>query len=144
MLSAGFDDVLSAWQRVEALSRMKALPDFQPLAEAFTRAGNIVAKAPAIDAKEIDADLFEDDSERVLWKQGMAVREKVERALAGHDYDAALQEMATLREAVAEFFEAVLVMAEDAKVRDNRLLLLAGIADLFTGIADFSQIQQAG
>jgi len=74
----------------------------------------------------------------------MAVREKVESALDGHDYDLALKEMATLRAPVAAFFDGVLVMAEDAKVRDNRLLLLAGVADLFTRIADFSALQTSG
>ena len=49
--------------------------------------------------------------------------------------------MATLRAPVAAFFDSVLVMAEDARVRDNRLLLLSGIADLFGRMADFSKIQ---
>lgn len=141
VLSAGFDDLLGARERVDALSRMKAAPDFAPLAEAFTRAANIVAKAPTVEARDVEPDLFEDESERVLWKKGMSIHEKVEQALAEHDYGAALAEMATLKAPVAAFFDAVLVMAEEARVRDNRLLLLSGIADLFGGIADFSKIQ---
>jgi glycyl-tRNA synthetase beta chain len=141
VLSAGFSDILSARERVEALAGIKARPEFDALAVAFTRAANIVAKAPTIDAPEIDVSLFEDDSEALLWKQGMAVREKVEAAYARHDYQSAFQAMVTLRDPVDAFFDKVLVMAEDARVRDNRLLLLTGIALLFDGVADFSQIQ---
>ncbi|MDF1562692.1 MAG: glycine--tRNA ligase subunit beta [Deltaproteobacteria bacterium] len=141
VLSAGFGDILSARERVEALTGIKERPEFDALAVAFTRAANIVAKAPTIDAPEVDTSLFEDDSEARLWKQGMAVREKVEAAYARHDYRSAFQEMVTLRDPVDAFFEKVLVMAEDARVRDNRLLLLTGIALLFDGVADFSQIQ---
>jgi glycyl-tRNA synthetase beta chain len=141
VLSAGFDDLVSARERIEALSGLKGRPDFLQLAEAFTRASNIVAKAPSIDAVDVDAELFEDPAEGELWKASMSVREKVDKALSGHDYQTALQEMIALKAPVGAFFDKVLVMAEDARIRDNRLLLLRGIVDLFARIADFSQIQ---
>ena len=141
VLDAGFDDLLAARERVEALATLRAREDFEPLAVAFTRAANIVRKGTAIEAAEVDPELFEADAERDLWKVWMAVREKAERHLKAHDYLGALEAMVELKAPVDRFFDDVLVMAEDARIRDNRLLLLRGIVDLFQRIADFSRIQ---
>jgi glycyl-tRNA synthetase beta chain len=56
------------------------------------------------------------------------------------DYEAALRHIATLKAPVDDFFEGVMVMAEDDAVRTNRLALLDRLAGLFTNIADFSKI----
>jgi len=61
------------------------------------------------------------------------------RVVSGEWLDA-LTELATLRGPVDTFFEKVMVMAEDPKVRENRLALLTGIARVFDKIADFSKI----
>jgi glycyl-tRNA synthetase beta chain len=64
----------------------------------------------------------------------------VDQQLAAADFDNALRSIATLRGAVDRFFEDVMVMAEDPKLRQNRLALLQSIAALFGQIADFSKI----
>jgi glycyl-tRNA synthetase beta chain len=68
------------------------------------------------------------------------VEKKVESAVAGRDYVSALTEIASLRGPVDLFFDKVMVMADDERVRTNRLALLTGIARLFGGIADFAKI----
>ncbi len=141
VLTAGFDDVVAALERVEALTSIKKHPDFLSLAVAFTRASNIFAKAPSIDAQDVDPQLFESPTEKALWKSLMSVQEKVDTCLRSHDYAAALHQMIALRAPVDAFFDGVLVMAEDARVRDNRLIILRGIVDLFGRIADFSKIR---
>jgi Glycyl-tRNA synthetase, beta subunit len=58
---------------------------------------------------------------------------------AGEEH-AALELLAELREPINRFFDAVMVMADDAAVRDNRLALLAGIADMTSAFADFRKL----
>ncbi len=143
VLSAGFDDLVSARDRVAILDEVKNHPDFSPLAVAFARASNIVAKAPAIQAAEVDPELFESSVEMDLWKALAEIKNSVEQALESHDYRAALSEMAALKEPVDAFFEGVMVMDEDLRRRENRLLLLVSISSLFRRIADFSLLRAA-
>lgn len=60
--------------------------------------------------------------------------------MENHDYVSALAEIATFRDPVDLFFDKVMVMAEDERVRNNRLALLTGIARLFARIADFARL----
>jgi len=68
------------------------------------------------------------------------VRAKTEQLMENGAVEAALLEVASLREPVDRFFEDVMIMAEDLQVRNNRLALLNAISVLFAGIADFSEI----
>ncbi len=61
-------------------------------------------------------------------------------ARARHDYGSALRVLASMRKTVDTFFDEVLVMAEDAAVRNNRLMVLDRLSKLFLGVADISQI----
>ena len=70
--------------------------------------------------------------------------EKVKALRAEKNYEAALEQIATLRPQVDAFFDAVMVMAPDAEVRANRLALLEKVLGDFSGIADFSEIVVAG
>jgi glycyl-tRNA synthetase beta chain len=84
--------------------------------------------------------LFENPSETTLFKELIKVEKKVENELKEGAFDRVLHHMATLRNPVDRFFDDVLVMADDLKVRNNRLSLLKRIADIFEKIADFSKI----
>ena len=70
----------------------------------------------------------------------MALTPGVEARIAARDYAAALKQLATLRPAVDAFFDKVMVMAEDAAVRTNRLTLLGSMQRLFLEIADLSRL----
>lgn len=137
VLAARFDAPLDAVARVEALAALKAQAGFEPLAVAFKRVGNIikggVETAP-------NAGLFEADCERTLAAAVAAARTTVSAAVAAGDYAAALQAISALRNPVDAFFEGVMVMAEKAEVRSNRLALLTEVGRLFEGIADFGKI----
>jgi glycyl-tRNA synthetase beta chain len=121
-------------RRVEALHRGRgeARESFERLAAAFKRAKNILTKDAG--AAAIEPALFEGDAERELH----AAVEKVAAADGG--YDARLAALATLSQPVDRFFADVLVMAEDAKVRGNRLALLRRTLSLFYRIADISRL----
>jgi len=143
VLSAGFDDLVDARRRLEALADVKRRPDFIPLAVAFKRAANIQEKAKGEGALAVDAAQLRDDAERQL----LAELERVEQAVAVHrdparrDYASVLRTVAELKPSVDRFFDDVLVMAEEPALRANRLALVKRVADLFADVADFRKIQ---
>jgi glycyl-tRNA synthetase beta chain len=144
VLARGFDAVMDARERLEALHRFRQDAAFEALASAFKRAANIVQKelgeqAPAA----IDATLFEVDAERDLLRQLDALAGDVGRLFAERRYEEALRVVSGLREPVDRFFNDVLVVAPDARVRDNRLALLARLRDLFESFADFTRLSGA-
>ncbi|MFN7135598.1 MAG: glycine--tRNA ligase subunit beta, partial [Myxococcales bacterium] len=142
VLAAGFDDVVDARNRLEAMSAIVGLPDFEPLASTFKRVANIVEKqGKGVAGRAVDAAVLQEDAERALFKAYEDARGKVEGAIRAGDYPAALREITQLKPSVDHFFDKVLVMAEDPKVKENRLALLVSIGRLFGGIAQFARIQ---
>jgi glycyl-tRNA synthetase beta chain len=137
VVSVSFDDLVEAAAKIAALAEFRNRDDFGPLAVAFKRVGNIVKEG--VDTPVL-AELFEDAAEAALQSSLQQVAAEVEKALGRGDYLAALTEIATLKPAVDLFFEKVMVMAEDERVRGNRLALLTGIARLFGRLADFSRL----
>jgi glycyl-tRNA synthetase beta chain len=140
VLSAGFDDVVDARKRLEALSQVKARPDFAPLAVAFKRVANIQEKAQGSTDRP-DTVLFREDAEGRLHAALEDVKARVGAEKQARNYVAALRAIADIKPAVDEFFEKVLVMADDDAVRRNRLALMREVSSLFTGLADFRKIQ---
>ncbi|MCL2761261.1 MAG: glycine--tRNA ligase subunit beta [Desulfuromonadales bacterium] len=137
VVAAGYDDLLDAIGRIEALAVFKERPDFSELSVTFKRVGNIVKDG--VDAK-IGESLFQDEAEKKLAADFKQAEEKVAAAVAIRSYVTALKEIAALRSSVDNFFDKVMVMAEDSAIRNNRLALLTGISKLFNGIADFSRL----
>ena len=113
--------------------------DFEPLGVAFKRVANIL-KGEAGVAQEPDPSLFTEEAERALWDAFSEIASQVERHLARSDYARALSVLAELSGPVDRFFDQVLVMDPDPKVRANRLALLARIGGSFARIADFRQL----
>ena len=140
VLNVSCDNIPETWSKVGALEKLKAKPDFVPLAEAFKRVVNIIKKSDDFQAGEVNSELFEHKSESALLDAYESVKRRVEEDLEKGFFDQALVKIATLRDAVDDFFEGVMVMTEDMDVRRNRLSLLGHIAKLFGKIADFSKI----
>jgi glycyl-tRNA synthetase beta chain len=141
VLAAGFDDVLDARQRLEALAGLKGRPDFVPLAVAFKRAANLQEKAQGSGASRVDPALLREEAERKLDAELARIEGEAAACRAARDYSALLKAVATIEPAVDRFFADVLVMAEDQALRDNRLALVRRVAALFSGVADFRKIQ---
>jgi glycyl-tRNA synthetase beta chain len=141
VLAAGFDDVVDARQRIEALASIKARPDFVPLAVAFKRVANIREKAGEGSGAAVDRALLREGAEAALLDDLLRVEGEVEGARKARDYPAVLRAVASVKPGVDRFFDEVLVMAEDPAVRANRLALMKRVADLFGDIADFRKIQ---
>jgi len=142
--SVSVDNVPNVRNRVKALESLKARPDFEPLAIGFKRVVNIIRKSgqaqEGVGPEAVNAALFEHDSEGALLDKFKAVDLKVSEAMANNAFDQALVEIASLKDAVDRFFDGVMVMAEDAAIRGNRLALLGQIAALFGKFADFSKL----
>ena len=140
VLNVYWDNIPQTWNRVRALEKLKAEPDFEPLAVAFKRVVNIIKKAEDFQTSAVDQKLFQHQSESALLAAYEAAKIKVEYNLKKDLFDRALVEIASLRDAVDAFFDGVMVMTDDMAVRRNRLALLGLIASLFSGFADFSKL----
>lgn len=136
-IAAEFDDLVDVKARIAALAEFKNHPDFEPLAVAFKRVCNIIKDG--VDAP-VDPALFEDDAEGGLLKAVQSVKSSADGLISSGAWLDALALIATLRGPVDLFFDKVMVMADDPRVRSNRLALLTTIARLFSKIADFSRI----
>ena len=137
ILATGMDSLVAADDKIRAMADFKSHPDFQPLAIAFKRVVNIIR---GFQNGAVDPALLSGPEEKNLHEAFLKIRETVLTHISGGDYAAVLFDLARLREPVDAFFEAVLVMAEDEKVRFNRLSLLEEISTLFHDVADFSRI----
>lgn len=138
VLSLGIDNLTDSCNRIEALEQMKTDANFEALSVSFKRVVNIL-KSGRPEAG-VDPSVFEHDAERKLYQKYLEIRDKVLELMAQKMYLDALRLISTIRETVDGFFDNVLVMAEDSKVRQNRLSLLSEINSLFTNFADFSKI----
>ena len=125
-------------QRVQAVQAFRSLPQAEALAAANKRVSNILAKAEGQVAASVEAHYFDNPSEFALNAAIQQAEHGVQPLAAARQYNLALSQLANLREPVDAFFEAVLVNAEDAKVRANRYALLAKLRGLFLGVADIS------
>ncbi len=142
VLSAGFDDMVAAASRLKAMSNIVGLPDFDPLAVAFKRVVNIIEKqAKDVRVGTIDTNLLAEDAERNLHQLYESTRGRIEGAVKSQDFPGALREITSLKPAVDLFFDKVRVLADDQRLKENRVALLVAIGRLFGGIADFSKIQ---
>ncbi|MXZ48926.1 MAG: glycine--tRNA ligase subunit beta [Candidatus Dadabacteria bacterium] len=144
VISAGFDNPLDAYRRINALGKFAKRKDFEALATGFKRVFNIAKTRPS---SQLDKKLFkqkeEKDLHRAFTKTQTAVLKKLadpEKAAGQSDYLKALESIKTLSAPIDRFFDAVMVMDKNKKIRDNRLALLNEIKDLFFMIADFSKI----
>jgi glycyl-tRNA synthetase beta chain len=125
--------------RMEAVRTFAALPEAEALAAANKRITNILKKTDEA-IGTVDQALFQEAAEGALFEAIERVRPGVEAAFAGGDFTAALRDLAQLREAVDRFFNDVMVMVEDAKLRANRLALLATLHGLANRVADISKL----
>jgi len=140
VISVSADHIPNIWNKTRALEKLKTKPDFEPLSIAFKRVVNIIKKAEIPKSKDVDENLFQDKCETALFEAYRKVNKKVLDDLDKGLFDQALYDIASLRNVVDDFFDGVMVMAEDKPLRENRLALLINIADMFGMFADFSKI----
>jgi glycyl-tRNA synthetase beta chain len=143
---AGAEDLEDAQKRLVALKSIRKSKNFEPLAVSFKRVRKILERADLskTDGRHVQAELFEHDAERELYAGMREAGARVQTAKRAGKYQEALEIIAGLRKAVDRFFEEVMVMAEDDRIRTNRLTLLAELSKEFTTVADFSELGEKG
>jgi glycyl-tRNA synthetase beta chain len=126
--------------RLKALSTFLELPEAQSLTAANKRIANILRKANTTPPAEVDVLQLRESAEVRLFDSMRALRDSVAAATAAREYAGALGRLAQLRPAVDAFFDQVLVMDENPRLRANRLSLLTQLQGLFAGVADLSRL----
>ena len=126
--------------RVRAVSHFRTLDSAEALAAANKRVSNILAKADAA-IGEINLTACVEPAEKVLAEAVLALRTEVQPLIAQGDYTAVLDKLANLRAPVDNFFDNVMVNAEDPALRQNRLAILNTLQGLFLQVADISVLQ---
>lgn len=139
VMAAAPPDLVDVEDRLFAVQMVRQTENFEPLAASFKRIRNILRQAEW-QSGDVDPALLEAGAEKDLHDEMSKLAPEVRQLLASRDYIRALQAMASLRPAVDRFFDGVLVNAQDAAVRANRLALLGGLLNAFSSIADFSEI----
>jgi glycyl-tRNA synthetase beta chain len=126
--------------RVRAVSHFRTLDSAEALAAANKRVSNILAKADAA-IGEINLTACVEPAEKALAEAVLALRIEVQPLIAQGDYTAVLDKLANLRAPVDNFFDNVMVNAEDPALRQNRLAILNTLQGLFLQVADISVLQ---
>ena len=127
--------------RLAAVREFSAQPDALALAAANKRIGNLLKKVDDVKALGApSASLLTEAAEKALFDQVTALAPTIDEAMRAEAYTDALMALAKVRTSVDAFFEDVMVMAEDSKVRQNRLALLKTLSDQMNAVADIARL----
>ncbi len=132
---------LDMQMRLDAIESFRKTEESAALAAASKRIGNLLKKVDSPVPEAVNKTLLSDTAEQALFavldKQSGLVNDHLE----SRDYASAMKVTSSLREAVDSFFEGVMVMDNDAAVRDNRLALIKQVNELCCATADISRLQ---
>ncbi|GAB7386331.1 glycine--tRNA ligase subunit beta [Bacillaceae bacterium] len=137
VLAAGVDDVKRSVALAETLMRLVGDDAFRTAVESLNRVHNLAAKAERQDVREED---FAKEVERELYHRFLAVREEARQREEQGEIAQALACLSGLQEPIDRFFEQVMVMVDDERLRANRLALLAAISAFLRSYADFTKL----
>ena len=132
------DDPADALARCEALTPFRSREDIADLSVAFSRAKNLAQLDLGV---EVDTEIMGGE-EAALTDALVEAEQAASESLAVHDYTATFGVLASLRGPIDAFFDAVMVMDDDIKLRENRLRLLNRFVMLFSQVADFSKLEE--
>jgi len=147
VLAAGADDVVDAVARAQAVTKVRPSADFESISVAFKRMKNILRQASETRkqlAKRVELNALQEPAEKELASQVPQTAKVVAELSSQRNYEQALVEVSRLRPVIDHFFDKVMVMVEDERVRANRLALLQTLLKEFSTIADFSEIVTEG
>ncbi|MCQ9326673.1 glycine--tRNA ligase subunit beta [Neisseria dentiae] len=123
--------------KLQAVEAFKKLPEAAALAAANKRVQNLLKKADA-QLGAVNENLLQQAEEQALFAASQALQPKINAALAAQDFQTALTELAAIKPQVDAFFDGVMVMADDAAVKQNRLNLLNQLAGQMNAVADIA------
>lgn len=132
------DDIYGVFLRAQAVNEA-VKQDMEKTIQAFVRTGNIARKAEDVQAA-VEADILAEQVEKDLYKAYEVAASKVEKEIATQDYAGAIATLSQLAAPIDAFFDGVMVMDKDEKIKNNRLGLLKLVDNLVCQVADFSKI----
>ena len=127
--------------KLQAVATFKALPEASALSAANKRVQNLLKKAENT-LGEVQENLLQQDQERELFAAAKNIAPKVEQAVAQRNFQTALTELASIKPQVDNFFDGVMVMADDAAIKQNRLNLLHLLVGLMNAVADIAKLSE--
>jgi glycyl-tRNA synthetase beta chain len=128
-------------RRIRAVNEFVKLPEAESLAAANKRINNILKKNQPDADRAVDTSLFEGATETTLYDELQKLESVTAPLFDAGDYSAALQALAQVRTPVDNYFDEVMVMADDEAVRNNRLSMLGNMRSLFSHVADIGLLQ---
>ena len=143
VILTGFNNIIEAYNKIKAVEKFSKQKEFEELAITFKRVVNIAKEKPAA---KLNTNLFKDRSEKNLYKTFSEIKKNTKtffkpgNITKDTDYIKALNLIKTLKNPVDDFFDSVMVMDKNEKIKNNRLALLGDIKELFFHISDFSKI----
>jgi len=140
-LGAGLDDLYHVYLRAKALDAFKSGPQFEPLILMAKRVTNILTGQTTA---SLNPDAFVEKAERELYATFAIIKENVAPMIAKGDFVQAQKIVFRIQPALNAFFEKVMVMTEETKLRKNRLALLQAIRKTLSPIADYAQVVVEG
>lgn len=138
LAAPGLDDLADIFVRADALSAYLETEKAADSIQAFTRVENI-SKNNVVEAP-VDAALFQDAAEKALYEAVKKVAAASAPLAADRKYADLLAANDELAAPVNAFFDAVMVMDKDEKVKNNRLALLNQVKKQVNQVADLSQL----
>ena len=132
------DDIYGVFLRAQAVNEA-VKQDMEKTIQAFVRTGNIARKAEDVQAA-VEAGLLAEQVEKDLCKAYEDASDKAEKEIAAQDYAGAIATLSQLAAPIDAFFDGVMVMDKDEKIKNNRLGLLNLVDNLICQVADFSKI----
>jgi glycyl-tRNA synthetase beta chain len=137
VLAAGYDELSDTLLRIDALANLRSQEIFGKLLTAYNRVANLAKNAVA---DKIDSQLLTEEVERSLYSEYIKAGDEMKIFLKEHQYRQFLQRFALLQQYIDNFFDGVMVMIDDEKIKNNRLALLRNIAGLTSSVADLTKI----
>lgn len=127
-------------ERIRAVQAFRALPQAQVLAENNKRVANILAKADNV-GESVQENLLTETAEKALYQAILSAKETVKPLQDKADYQGVLTALTALASPLSDFFDNVMVNADDENLKNNRLALLGQVRTLFLSVADIGVLQ---
>ena len=140
-LAPGLDNVYHSYLRLKALDSLKDSPQFEPMIMIAKRVNNILRNQSP---HKVNEELLLEKQERELHTTFTIIRDNILPLITIGDFAKAQRMVFRMRSSINDFFDHVLVMADDKRLQRNRLALLQEISRLLSQIADYSLVVVQG
>lgn len=137
ILSSNIDDIADMYARAKDLNSWIDKGELVEMLTAFNRVATLAEKA---ETNEVNINLMREEAEFNLYQQFQEISSNVEHLLANKEYTKALDAFASLRSAIDNMFDSVMIMDKDEAIKNNRLAILKQIYDIMLNICDLSKI----